>query len=257
MHDRVTNTRGLSKAPIDGVGDHPLMIGCVDGRFVHLIREDLIVVYLPDLRSGPGQVRAVGEHPVFGSVHIAFELIPVHLRPVRVRGDVSMSRAALVMPGEQGRELDDTVLVGQLQTTRMGAIDVAGIVSVSVSLVDQTAIDPTGVRVPEVDHDVWQWLTGHEIEDLDIQNEVYARLLLPDIAADVFSRDVVGTFRRLGRQDAGVVPSKENIGWGVGRIGDGRQMTRVQDQLTVISCGKDRSIWDRRQQYDASGTGVD
>lgn len=97
--------------------------------------------------------------------------------------NVDVVGSACVVTWVEGSELCYTVAIGRLQTTAVGGIDVACIGAVSVSSCDDAAIDTGGVGIPEIDHDIWDRFAGGYINDLKVEDEINALLVvnLPDI----------------------------------------------------------------------------
>ena len=63
----------------------------------------------------------------------------------------------------------------------MGLIDIARVVSISVSRFHDSAVHPGGVRTPDVDHDVGDRVTSGTVNDLDVEDEINARLVVSEI----------------------------------------------------------------------------
>lgn len=90
-----------------------------------MVEEDLA-----DVRGGSATVGAVAEDGA-----------------VEVSQDVDVGGTAGVVTWEDGGELGDTVILGGLETTEEGGVDVRGVRAVTVAACDNAGVDTGGVAV--------------------------------------------------------------------------------------------------------------
>lgn len=76
-----------------------------------------------------------------------------------------------VVAGEDGGELGYAVVLGGLETTEEGGVDVEKVGRVTVAVCDYAGVNASGVAVPEVDHGVDDWVAGVYVNYLDVHDE--------------------------------------------------------------------------------------
>lgn len=167
-----------------------------------------------------------------------------------IRPTVDMRGASSVMTREGCIELQNSVLVGKLDATVHGVVDVTGISSVAVAASDNTAIHTGTVAVPRLEGNLWDWLTSRGVNNLDVERQGYTRIAIGDILADKLARDpctkrqswkvaahgeilTVWAFGSLRLEDARSVARKDDIVRAVRRDRGVRVMVSVQDVLEV------------------------
>lgn len=127
---------------------------------------------------------------------------------VGVGEQVSVGSTATVGTGENGRELDNTLVVGQLDTTQVGGVD--SILSVVSRGVD-TRVDTSGVGVPDIHSDGGDRGTSADINVLHLKEQVETVRVdsLLDVGTEVFSLHVVRTSSHLRSENARSVGIKD------------------------------------------------
>lgn len=127
---------------------------------------------------------------------------------VGVGQQVSVGSTTAVVTGEDGLERDDTLVVGQLDSTEVGGVD--SILSV-VSRDGNSRVDTSGVGVPDIHSDGGDRGTSADINVLDLEEKVETirvdRLL--DVGTEVLSLNVVRTSSHLRSENARGVGIKD------------------------------------------------
>jgi len=86
-------------------------------------------------------------------------------------------------------ELQDSVLIGELDATEHGVVDVASISSVAVATSNNAAIDTSAVAVPRLECNLWDWFAGRGVDDLDVERQGHTRVAVSDVLADILAGD--------------------------------------------------------------------
>lgn len=120
-----------------------------------------------------------------------------------------MDGSAAVVAREDGLELDDTIVIGELDTTEEGRV----FASLAGARADPR-VNAGGVAVPDIDSDIRDTLAGRDVHILDLKEDVHAvRVLgLLYVGAHILPNDIVGAGCELGRQDARGVLSPHQQG---------------------------------------------
>lgn len=118
-----------------------------------------------------------------------------------VREQVGVGGPAVVVTGNDGLEVDDAVVVGQLDAAEVGGVDtVRGVVARD----GDARVDTGGVRAPDVDGDGGNGRAGADVDvlHLEVQVDTVGVLGLLHVGAEVLALDIVGTGGDLRGQDA-------------------------------------------------------
>jgi len=117
--------------------------------------------------------------------------------------EMSMSGASLVMSREDCLKLNDTIMIGDLNTTKESGVQ--------TSLGANAGVNTSGIAVPNVSGQIGDSIAGGDINVLDLEEQRHsvAELLLDDVGSQVFADDVVRTGSDLGRQDTAGVGAKD------------------------------------------------
>lgn len=100
-----------------------------------------------------------------------------------------MSGASSVVAWKCRVELQDTVLVGELNTTEHSVVDVARISSVAVAISNNTTVHAGGIAVPGFEGDLRDGLASCGVDDLDIECQGHTRVTISDVLTDILARD--------------------------------------------------------------------
>ena len=103
----------------------------------------------------------------------------VHQSDIGVNEQVGVDRASLIMAREDGLESGDSLIVGDLDSTKESAI-----ISDFVACSDDTRVVTSGITVPDVDVEVFHGETGVDVEVLDFKVERDTGLAFCDILAN-------------------------------------------------------------------------
>lgn len=79
---------------------------------------------------------------------------------VQVNNHVVVSGTAVVVTGEDGLELDDTIGITLGHTTQEGGVEVGSVGSVAVALGHETRVHSSGIAVPDVPMDNHQYMVN-------------------------------------------------------------------------------------------------
>lgn len=115
-------------------------------------------------------------------------------RAASVSEDMNVVCTRGVVSGDDRDELEHTILIGGLDTAKECLVEVGGIGGIAVAAGCNTRIDTGCVAVPEVQGNILQGLTGVGVDNLDIQVQRDALLILGDVLAEQLSDDVCETF---------------------------------------------------------------
>lgn len=200
LGEGVVGLVGLEDGPhVLGVGGDLDGVGVVGGEFLDGLAQRLRPEELADVGDGsiPDGDGAIG-----------------HQGRVCVRQQVGVDGTALVVAGEDGLELDDTVVVGELDTTEEGGVQ-AGLAGLDAG------VDTGGVAVPDVDGDLGDGIAGVDVDVLDLEEDgdTVAELGLDDVGAHVLADDVVGAVGDLRGEDAGGVGAEDVFAGGEDTVG--------------------------------------
>lgn len=102
---------------------------------------------------------------------------------------VNVGGASSVVTRERCIELQDSILVGELDTTVHGVVDVAGIGRVAVATSNNATVHAGTVAVPSLEGNLWDGLAGCGVDDLDVKCQRYTRVAVSDVLADILARD--------------------------------------------------------------------
>jgi hypothetical protein len=102
---------------------------------------------------------------------------------------MNVSGASSIVTGERCIELQDSILVGELDTTIHSVVDVASIGSVAVAVSNNAAVYASTVAVPGLEGDLLDRLASRGVDDLDIERQGYTRVAVSNILADILARD--------------------------------------------------------------------
>lgn len=105
--------------------------------------------------------------------------------------DVDVWCTAGVMAWNDAFELDDSVDVCLLQTAEEGVVEVGGVVGVAVAGGCYAGVDSCCIAVPGVDVDGWDGGAVGCVDELDVEEEWDAFLVLGHIVANQFAIDIV------------------------------------------------------------------
>lgn len=110
--------------------------------------------------------------------------------PVEVNEDVDMVGARGVVTREESLELCDSFIIGGLETSEEGGVDVSSISGISISSGDNTTVNTSGVAGPDFDHSVGDGVAGGHVNYLGVEDEVNALLVFGIVCSDILARDV-------------------------------------------------------------------
>lgn len=102
---------------------------------------------------------------------------------------VDVSGAPSVVAGESGVVLQDTVLVGELDTTEHRVVDVACISRVTVAASNNAPVDTGAVAVPGFKSNLRDGLTSPSVNDLDVECQRHTWVAIGDVFANIFARN--------------------------------------------------------------------
>lgn len=97
--------------------------------------------------------------------------------------------ASGVVTGEGCVELQNTVLIGELDATEHGVVDVAGIGSVAVTASNYTAVHTGTIAVPGLEGNLRNRFASRGVDDLNVERQRYTRVAVSNILADILARD--------------------------------------------------------------------
>ena len=105
---------------------------------------------------------------------------------------------------------------------------------VTIAIGDDTGIDASGVAVPELQVYLGHRFARVDVDDLVFDHGVDALLVLADVAADLFARDVVGTLSEVRGQKARTVGSEQYGGVGRGRVAKSRLIVVSREDAVEV-----------------------
>ncbi len=151
-----------------------MLVGGVGGDLFDGCDQGLVEEGLADVAGVVGEAEGVvGEDGGFGVHH-----------------DVDVGGSACVVAGEDGLELGYAVGVGRLDPAEPGLLGVGLVGGVAVAVGDDAAVHAGGVAVPDLDVNVGDGLAGGYVDDLVVEEQGNARLVLDHILADVLASHV-------------------------------------------------------------------
>lgn len=165
----------LSKNVVTSIGHQLLSVSVVRSKTLNLVDQVLVEVGLADMAA----------------VDIVSKGLVLEQSSVGMSEKVNVGSAAGVVAWEEGLKLRNTILVGLLDTTAKGVVDVSLVVDVSVTLVVHTSIDTSGVAVPDIEIQLGYRLAGLNVDDLVVENEVNTLLVLLEVATNGLTTDVL------------------------------------------------------------------
>lgn len=186
----IRGSGGLGEDSVVGIKQKLLCVGGVGLDGFSVVYEFLVKVELADVRdvaAGEGLVLCVdgrinvGKHCVVVSWDSGWSAIVT--LTVDVRGTSG------VVAWECRVELQDTVLIGELDTTEHGIVDVARISRVAVAVGNYTTVHAGTVAVPGFESNPGDRLASCGVDDLDIECQGHARVAISDVLTDIFARD--------------------------------------------------------------------
>lgn len=136
---------------------------------------------------------------------LGWESLKSYSRSVEMCGDVVMCRSATIMASVKGRKPRHAIIARRLDTARKRCSREGCVGRAAVGRSNDSAVDASRIRVPELDVNIGQRLAGGDVNDLHVENHVNALLslvLLPQVAAHHFPDDPVWTFGDNGSQNA-------------------------------------------------------
>lgn len=104
--------------------------------------------------------------------------------------DVDMGSTSGVMAGEDGLETGNSILIGGLDATKPGVVDVGGISGVAVAAGDDTAIHTSGVASPRLEVNIGNRVACVDVDDLVVDKELNAFLVLNEVFTHVFAGNI-------------------------------------------------------------------
>lgn len=176
LHDGVDSFSGnlLAHDGVVGVGGELLGVGVVGGEKLDLGDQVLVEEGLANVAGIVVHAQGlVGEQSGVGVDH-----------------DVDVGGTAGVVTGEDGLELSNTIIVGQLDTTQPGVVDVGLVGAVTVAAGNNTGVDTGRVAVPHLEVDIRDGLASVDINDLVVKDDIQTTLLLDDVLADILASNV-------------------------------------------------------------------
>jgi len=105
------------------------------------------------------------------------------LLTILVNQQMDVRRTAGVVTGENTVELNDTVIVGLLDTTKEGGVE-AGLRATDAR------VDASGVAVPHLDEVVGDGLASVDVNDLVVEGDRHTALTLGNILAYELARNI-------------------------------------------------------------------
>lgn len=126
-------------------------------------------------------------------------------RCIGVSEEMGMGSTSLVMTGEDGLKLNNTIVVGDLDTTKESGVQ--------TSLGANAGVNTSGVAVPDVGGQVGDSIAGRYVDVLDLEEQRHSvtELCFDDVGSQVFADDVVRTSGDLGGQDTARVGAKDSF----------------------------------------------
>lgn len=121
------------------------------------------------------------------------------------------------MSWEYGVEGNDTIRIGNLDTTVESSIQVRLISRVTVAACHNTGVNTCSVAVPGLEVYLWDWVARVDIDDLDVERQGNSALAICHVFTDEFARDPVRALGRLRCKDTAVVTGEKNRGISVVR----------------------------------------
>lgn len=176
LHDGVDSLSGnlFAQDGVLGVGGELLGVGVVGGEKLDLGDQVLVEEGLANVTSIVVHAQGlVGEQ-----------------RGVGVNHDVDVGGTAGVVAREDGLELSNTIIVGQLDTTQPGVVDVGLVGAVTVAAGNNTGVDTGRIAVPHLEVDIRDRLASVDINDLVVKNDIETTLVLDDVLADILASNV-------------------------------------------------------------------
>lgn len=193
LDERVVVIGGLAESNVIGrVKSQLLLVGAVRGDGLNFGNEGLIEEELADMVGGTVDIGIVVEDGSAGSAL-----------------DVNVSSTASVMTREHCIKLNDTIVIGLLNTATEGGV------KTTLAGGGDTGVDAGSVAVPSVDQDLGHSSTGSDIDKLDIEMQRHTRLAIGHLAADELASNPVGTNSGLRHDDTASVLSEEGSRVGI------------------------------------------
>lgn len=124
--------------------------------------------------------------------------------------EVKTYSTTCVMTGEQRLECHHTVLVRLLDTAVESVVQVGSIIGVAIAIGNHAGVHTSAVAVPDLKESFRYWLTGIDINYLDVKRERNTFLIFSDVLTNKLALHPVRTLSSLGSQDAAVIAGEED-----------------------------------------------
>jgi hypothetical protein len=118
--------------------------------------------------------------------------------------------------GEEGIERYNTIAVSGLNATEESSVDVRGIGSVAITLRNDARVDTSGIAVPDISIQIFNTLTGIDVDKLNIEDDWHARLSFLEVRSNQFTLDIERAGFTLGVQHAGRAAAEKRVCRSVG-----------------------------------------
>jgi hypothetical protein len=163
------------------------------------------------------------------------------------------------MPREKCLECHNAIVIRLLNSSMERLVQVAGIVRIAVAVCNDTRVHARAVAVPDLEEGCGDRFACIHIDDLDVECQRYALLVIGDISTDKFALNPVGALSHLGTEDATIVAGEEkarvriysNAGKVAVVIGvdDAVEITSTEIRLVCLKCKYSffPSLWETYQ----------
>lgn len=154
----------------------------------------------------------------------------------RRRLDVDVGSTAGVVAREHGIELNNSIVIGLLNTAAKGRVQTA------LAGGRNTRVHAGSIAVPSVDQDLGHTRAGGDVDKLDVEVQRHAGLPVGHLTADQLAGNPVGTNSGLGNDDARGVLGEEGSRIGIKSVSRGRLMVdSCPGGQVTLSTAADRS----------------
>lgn len=157
---------------------------------------------------------------------------------VGVDQDVNVGSTAGVVTGEDGVKLGHTIVVGLLDTTEEGLVNIGSIAGVTVAFGHNTGVDAGGVAVPHLKVDVGHRLASVDVNHLVVDGGGNTLLSLDNVRADVFTTNVVRALGDIRSEDAAGVAAEQSAGVGVGSVAEAGLVVVGSENAVEVPSGQ-------------------
>lgn len=96
------------------------------------------------------------------------------------------------MAWEQCVELNHTIIIGLGNATKESVVQVRGVIGIAVALLNNSRVNTGRVGVPDISPDPSQWLTGVDINELEVRGNRDTLLAIDQIGTHVLAENVEG-----------------------------------------------------------------